>query len=108
MKKYCPHCLRKIEWNYGTSEQNCPFCKQLLKSSDVMPDFIIEARINQLKAMHDLMKEANDEEIYYAWINEFPDEPQEDDFLYVSTHKEAYNDAFDEFIRLISYKGNRY
>ena len=67
-----------------------------------------DARIKQLKAMHELMMLANDEDIYMAWIYTMPDEPSEDDFNYIAENEEAYNECFDEFVRLIKYKDNRY
>ena len=68
-----------------------------------------ESRIKQLKAMHQLMMEANDEDIYYTWIvGGVPDEPDDSDFEFIASDDEAYNECFDLFVSLIAYKGNRY
>lgn len=69
----------------------------------------IESRVIQLKLMHELMRNANDEEIYMTWImTGVPDEPQEDDFEWIAEDDQAYEDCFDLFVRLIAKKGNRY
>lgn len=61
-----------------------------------------EVRIKQLKAMHELMTLANDEEIYMAWITlGVPDCPMEDDFEYIAEDDESYNETCDLFARLI-------
>ena len=61
-----------------------------------------KVRIEQLKAMHSLMQNANDEEIYMTWITlGVPDEPHEDDFVYIAEDDDAYNECFDLFVRLI-------
>lgn len=68
-----------------------------------------KVRIEQLKAMHSLMQNANDEEIYMAWITlGVPDEPYEDDFVYIAEDDEAYNECFDLFVRLIRDDGCRW
>ena len=69
----------------------------------------IESRINQLKAMHTLMTEANDENIYMHWATlAVPDCPSEDDFEYIAQDEELYNECFDLFVKLIALKGNRF
>ena len=65
-------------------------------------------RIRQLKAMHELMTLANDENIYMAWIYTMPDEPSEEDFEDIAEDDEMYNECFDAFVRLIKHDGNRY
>ena len=60
-----------------------------------------KVRIEQLKAMHSLMQNANDEEIYMTWITlGVPDEPHEDDFVYIAEDDDAtsvINFYFDIF-----------
>lgn len=70
--------------------------------------FAKETRIKQLKAMHELMTLANDEDIYMAWIYTMPDEPSEEDFEDIAEDDEMYNECFDAFVRLIKHEGNRY
>lgn len=60
-----------------------------------------DVRIKQLKAMHELMTLANDEDIYMAWIYTMPDEPSEEDFEDIAEDDEMYNECFDAFVRLI-------
>ena len=68
----------------------------------------IESRIIQLKLMHELMRNANDETVYMSWILLMPDEPMEEDFEDIAADDELYHDCFDLFVRLIAKKGNRY
>ena len=75
---------------------------------NINKNIILNARINQLKAMHSLMCEANDENIYMTWIYVMPDCPTEDDFSFIASDDEQYNECFDTFVRLIAKKGNRY
>ena len=66
-----------------------------------MNEFVKEMRIKQLRLMHELMVQANDENIYWTWSGlGVPDCPTED--------KENYNECFDVFVKLIADKGNRY
>lgn len=61
-----------------------------------------KARVDQLKAMHELMISANDEEIYMIWINGWiPDCPTEEDFIDCAENDEWYNETFDLFVKLI-------
>ena len=73
-----------------------------------MNNWTLRARIAQLKAMHELMLNANDEEIYMRWILLMPDEPTEDDFVNIAEDTEEYNEFFDFFVKLIADKGNRW
>lgn len=73
-----------------------------------MKDFVLEEKVNQLKAMHELMLNANDEEIYMTWIYTVPDEPSEQDFIEIASDEKEYNEVFDLFLRLINDEGVRY
>ena len=60
-------------------------------------------RVDQLKAMHELMLNANDESIYMTWIMGYiPDCPTEEDFIDCAENDDWYNETMDMFIRLIS------
>lgn len=66
----------------------------------------IQSRVKQLKAMHSLMIEANDENIYMTWIMGWiPDEPTEEDFIDCAENDEWYNETFELFKKLINKKG---
>ena len=68
----------------------------------------IKFRADQLKAMHEVMCCANDENIYDSWaMLAVPDVPLEQDFIDIAEDEEEYNYAVDLFIRLISKKGYR-
>lgn len=73
-----------------------------------MKDFVLEEKVNQLKAMHELMLNANDEEIYMTWIYTIPDEPSEQDFIEIASDEKEYNEVFDLFLRLINDEGVRF
>lgn len=66
-------------------------------------EMITETRVRQLKNMHSLMMNANDESIYMTWIMGYiPDCPMEEDFIECAENDEWYNETVDKFIRLIS------
>ena len=68
-----------------------------------MNNTTMTVRIEQLRAMHSLMQNANDEDIYLTWATlGVPDEPSEEDFKDIAEDNEAYNESFDLFIKLIS------
>lgn len=71
-------------------------------------NFVKHARVAQLKAMHELMINANDEGIYMTWIYRMPDEPMEEDFEYIAESDDEYNACFDLFVKLIAKEGNRW
>lgn len=109
--KYCKHCGSKVEEVEpidGKRTYKCECTDDLLKWDEVIPGFTKEARINQLKAMHALMCEANDESIYMSWIYVMPDCPSDVDFEDIAIDDEYYNECFDKFVMLISKNGNRY
>ena len=58
--------------------------------------------------MHQLMCEANDEDIYMTWIYVMPDGATEEDFMDIAMDDEQYNECFDLFVKLIVKKGNRW
>ena len=65
-------------------------------------------RASQLKAMHKVIMEANDETIYYTWVTfAVPDCPDDDDFYYVAEDDDSYNHCIDLFVELVSKKGFR-
>ena len=108
---YCKNCGSKaeeIEPINGERAYKCECQEEPLKWNEVIEGFIRESRINQLKAMHDLMCEANDEGIYMTWIYLMPDCPSDADFENIAIDDEAYNECFDLFVKLIAKKGNRY
>ena len=86
----------------------CECIDRPLSYKEVIVGHTRDARIKQLKAMHALMCEANDESIYMSWIYTMPDCPSEDDFLYIAMDDKNYNECFDKFVRLIAKNGNRY
>ena len=62
-----------------------------------------KARMSQLKAMHEVMINANDESIYMTWISGgVPDCPCEDDYEFIAESDNEYNETVDLFIRLVS------
>ena len=106
--RYCKNCGSKVEFEYGEEFANCNQCNKELVRADTIRGFTRDARIRQLKAMHELMTEANDEGIYMSWIYLMPDCPSEEDFESIAIDDEQYNECFDKFVRLIAKSGNRY
>ena len=106
--RYCKHCGAKVEFEYGQKTTMCGSCQKELTPKETIHGFTKEARITQLKAMHELMTEANDENIYMTWIYRMPDCPSEEDFEDIAINDEEYNGCFDLFVKLIAKEGNRY
>lgn len=106
--KYCKECGHHIEFKYGEMIAYCPVCDKKITRKDAIDGYTRDARINQLKAMHKLMCNANDENIYMTWIYFMPDCPSEEDFADIAISDEQYNECFDLFVKLIAKKGNRY
>lgn len=107
-KYYCKHCGSQVNFEYGITQTYCPGCDTSVQRVDTIAGFTRDARITQLKAMHELMTEANDENIYMTWIYLMPDCPSEEDFESISISDDQYNECFDLFVKLIAKKGNRY
>lgn len=108
---YCKNCGCKVEEAYDAPMPKifkCECTDDLLSYQDTIAGFIRDARIAQLKAMHTLMAEANDESIYMSWIYTMPDCPSEEDFESIAIDDKQYNECFDKFVRLIAKNGNRY
>ena len=105
---YCKDCGNIVEFDYGEMIMRCPTCNKEITRKDTISGYTKEARITQLKAMHELMCEANDEYIYMSWIYTMPDCPTEEDFEFIAIGDERYNECFDKFVKLIAKKGNRY
>lgn len=106
LHKDCGKEVTKVDHING--EAYCPYCEQEVALSETIADYTLKARIEQLKAMHELMCNANDEGIYMTWIYTMPDEPNEEDFNDIAMDEEMYNECFDEFIDLIKDEGNRW
>jgi radical SAM superfamily enzyme len=67
----------------------------------------INIRKDQLKAMHEVILNANNENIYMSWIITVPDCPQDDDFEWIAEDDDRYNEVCDLFIQLVSKKSYR-
>lgn len=68
-----------------------------------MHDSKTRTRVAQLKEMHNLMLDANDEDIYPTWATlGVPDEPTEDNFIDIAQDDDAFKECFELFLKLIS------
>lgn len=105
--RYCKKCGHHIEF-HGEITSYCPICNKNVERKDTIPGYTRDARVAQLKAMHQLMCEANDENIYMTWIYVMPDGATDEDFKDIAMDDEQYNECFDLFVRLIKNKGNRW
>lgn len=106
--RYCKECGHHIEFQYGEATGHCPICNKNIERKDTIAGYTRDARVTQLKAMHQLMCEANDEYIYMAWIYTVPDCPSNEDFIDIAMDDERYNECFDLFVKLIKNEGNRW
>ena len=103
----CRNCGGKVTQIDHTN--NTSYCEHCQSGLNLIASWTLEARLTQLKAMHDIMQNANDEEIYMSWIVcGVPDEPSDEDFEYIAMDDESYNETFDLFVKLIKYDGNRW
>ena len=108
VNRYCKECGNHVNFQYGEIITYCPGCNKEIKRKDTIAGYTKDARVAQLKAMHQLMLQANDETIYHTWIYTMPDEPSEEDFVDIALDDEQYNHCFDLFVKLIAKEGNRY
>ena len=109
MARICKNCGNAIKFKNGDEAIFCTGCEREIIYSDTMAYWTFISRVAQLKAMHELMHYANDEEIYMTWIvTGVPDEPSEDDFEYIALDDRLYNECFDLFIKLIKDENNRW
>lgn len=67
-------------------------------------DYITEARVKQLKLMHELIMSSNDEEGLDWWLMEgVPDEPDEEDYRNIAEDSEYYYECVRIFKTLINH-----
>ena len=107
MSYLCRECTSKIEFK-GGDVAYCPTCNKELTPKQTITSWKLEARTNQLRAMHELMCNANDENIYMSWIYLMPDGATEEDFKDIALDDALYNECFDVFVKLIRKEGNRW
>lgn len=109
MKRYCRECGGLVNFAFGERETQCHICNSKVTYDTTIATDILESRMTQLKAMDEIMSNANDEYIQFAWFTDgIPNEPFEDDFFSIALDNEDYNEIFDLFVKLIAKKGVRY
>ena len=109
MSYLCRQCYHPVEINPTENTAYCANCAKELTPKETLSSWSFKARISQLEAMHELMKNANDEEIYLAWITYgAPDEAEYDDFAFIAMNDELYNDCFDLCAGLMVREGNKW
>jgi len=109
MSYLCRHCGNKINFEYGKETVYCTGCaKEISRPKDVIRATVFETRVEQLRAMHEIMCNANDENIYMTWIYVMPDCATQEDFEYIAADDESYNECFDLFVKLVADEGNRW
>lgn len=106
--RYCKQCGTAIKMVYGQALYECPKCNKSVQLKDLMPTWTFEARRDQLEAMHNLMTNANDENIYMSWICLMPDGAEKEDFEFIALRDDLYNECFDLFIKLVAKNGMRW
>lgn len=109
MAYLCRTCGQPVKENHTTNTAYCANCKKELAPKETIASWTFDARVEQLKAMHTLMSNANDERIYCAWIvTGMPDGATKEDYEYIACDDELYTECFNLFARLIQYEGNRW
>ena len=107
-KFYCRHCGAEVERPYGDDESICSCCNRKLSRKDTIPSWTRDARVAQLSAMHQLIANCNDENIYMSWIYLMPDGATEEDFIDIAMDDEMYNECWEKFLRLAAKDGMRW
>ena len=108
MPRLCKTCTHPVDINPAANTAYCANCNKELTPKEVIGSWTFDIRVNQLKAMHSLMRNANDEGIYMSWIYLMPDGVIEEDFRDIALSDESYNECFDLFVKLIQKEGNRW
>ena len=73
-----------------------------------MNNIKLASRMSQLKEMHEVMINSNNENIYMTWIScGVPDCPMEDDYEFIAEDDDNYNEVVDLFVELIQKKSYR-
>lgn len=106
MPYLCRTCTNPVELKETTAY--CANCNKDLTPKETIGSWTLEARMEQLEAMHKLMLNANDESIYMSWIYFMPDGAEKEDFKDIALDDDLYNECFDLFVKLIRKDGNRY
>ena len=60
-----------------------------------------EIRLNNVRLMHETMLDMNNENCYFSWIYEMPDEPMEEDFEWFAEDEERYMELYLYFVKLL-------
>lgn len=107
MPYLCRECTNKVEFK-GGDVAYCPNCNKEMTAKETISSWSLDARMNQLRAMHELLSNANDENIYMSWIYLMPDGATEEDFQYIALDDASYNECFNLFVKLIQREGNRW
>ena len=107
-KRYCKHCGQLITISYGQEEYTCLSCGNKGSFKDLVAQWTLDARMKQLKAMHELLCECNDERIYMNWIYLMPDCPTKEDFFDIALDEEQYNECWELFLKLVKSDGIRW
>ena len=106
--RYCKNCGTIIEFKYGEKVGFCPICNKEIERKETMPGYTRDARVEQLKAMHQLIANCNDENIYMSWIYLMPDGATEEDFIDIAMDDEMYNECWEKFLKLATKDGMRW
>ena len=102
MAYYCRHCGSMVTPLEEKGTYSCKCVEFPLHRGDVILAFIAESRRARVKAMHELVRLANDENFYMRWIYLVPDEPTNDDFLDIALDEELYADTIKLFKQLVA------
>ena len=108
MARYCKECGHHVEFHHGEKTAYCPMCDKELTLKESIADYTLDARMTQLEAMHTLLCEANDENLYMAWIEIMPDGAGIEDFRWLALNDEMYNECWDVFVKLVTKNGMRW
>ena len=104
----CRNCINEVTINRNTNTAYCKSCNKKLTSKETISSWKLEARVDQLRAMHTLMQNANDEGIYMSWIYTMPDGATEEDFKDIALDDDMYEECWSAFLRLVKEEGMKW
>lgn len=104
----CRDCTNTVATNPETNTAYCENCKRELAPKETIGSWRLEARMDQLRAMHTLIQNANDESIYMSWIYTMPDGATEEDFKDIALDDEMYDECWAAFLKLVKKEGMKW
>lgn len=100
--RYCKVCGNKIVVDYKQKTYPCSNCKKEYTVTELFSGLEIEARVEQLKFMNQLMLLSNNVHLYYHnWAHLVPEAATEEQFMMIALDSVQYHKCCDKFAQLV-------